>query len=116
MYYKRNEAFRYTFDDTIPGSFIKKTDRFVAGPIELINLSVSGVKIELDYFSELSTDDDLLIQFSLQNQQIDVDGEIVWVKNLGKRMTAGVQLHTTEEMKQMIVHALKLYTKQNRAE
>ena len=111
MYYRRNEAFRYTFDPSLPGNFIAQTTPPIKGELQILDLSVKGMKVEVPVH-DYQIGDRMIIQFNLVNQQLDVDGQIVWVKNLGRKVQAGLQLHTSEDMQNQLVSELKLYVKQ----
>ncbi|GGC85710.1 hypothetical protein GCM10007216_15540 [Thalassobacillus devorans] len=111
MYYRRNEAFRYAFDPSLPGNFIAQTTPPIKGELHILDLSVKGMKVEVPVH-DYQIGDRMIIQFNLVNQQLDVDGQIVWVKNFGRKVQVGIQLHTSEDMQKQLVSQLKLYVKQ----
>ncbi|SEA68211.1 PilZ domain-containing protein [Thalassobacillus cyri] len=110
MYYRRNEAFRYSFEPNLAAKFIANTSEQTKGELHILDISLHGMKVNLPAHP-YQKGDKIFIQFMLVNQQFDVDGEIVWLKPLGKKVQAGVQLSTTESVRKQLVDQLKVYAK-----
>lgn len=112
MYYKRKESFRFTFETPIYGKITnqEKLDNY---PMKILNISATGLKIQLQKgaFPLPKKNQLILIEFQLMNQPFTSTGTVVWIKDFGAYTICGIKVTTDKEWEEAIITSLKLYTK-----
>ncbi|WP_106496113.1 PilZ domain-containing protein [Lentibacillus sp. Marseille-P4043] len=118
MRYKREEPFRYTFDEPISALFqIKEIDGHSVetseGEAKIIDISPEGVKLnsELNLPDTIDKSIHLSISFALNGNPFDFIGIIVWKKKVGTATNYGIDFLTDDSAKQALVEQIKLYAK-----
>ncbi|MGM8365854.1 PilZ domain-containing protein [Virgibacillus sp. W0181] len=124
MRYKRNELFRYTFEEPISARFQigeidgRKTTTS-EGEATIINISQEGLKLN----TKLNIPETerrailLLISFKLNEEEFHVQGRIVWKKEHYDKVDYvdyGIDLIMDDDKKEKLVKQLKLYVKTNK--
>lgn len=116
--FQRKESFRYEFKEPIPAMFkIVQIDEHKVssstGEAKIIDLSPSGMRLN-SHLKIYKVDDktiELFISFQLNDEPIDVKGEILWKKNKGMSMDYGITLITDESMERELIFQLKQYAR-----
>lgn len=114
MHYKRDEAFRYYFDEPIPAEFsiyLKHSDRpgTGTGDSKLLDISPGGTRMETSFDIPVNRDEVALkLRFRLYQQLIETDGVIVWKEAVGARWMYGIDFDENESVAETIVNDLKL--------
>jgi len=120
MYYKRQEAFRYTFVQSIPaicevfqstGSQEKqKVQSFGAS---ILNISPNGLKAASKSNIEIKDDQVLVFSFQLAATLISFPGKIVRKRLAGAdEFHYSIQSDGNETLKNQIIASLKIHTKE----
>ncbi|WP_227940371.1 PilZ domain-containing protein [Alkalihalobacillus deserti] len=116
--YNRNEAFRYEFSKPLVCSLVftlksegqvEKKNRSYTG--ELINMSPKGVQVYLDTnVLEKEKVRKIELNLTLSEAPLVLKGEVVWKRIYLSGYLYGIQL-LEEDMEQIIIEELKIYTK-----
>ncbi|OLO39199.1 hypothetical protein BTR23_09090 [Alkalihalophilus pseudofirmus] len=106
--YKRNEPFRFNFDQPMYCCFFIKSDRSHMFDGVILDLSPNGLKIRTPI--DLLIDTKIEIAFHLNNTLFDVKGLVRW-KKTGSDQIAGIQLENDEFTQQRIIEELKFFVK-----
>ncbi|OES43773.1 PilZ domain-containing protein [Domibacillus iocasae] len=118
MYYKRKEAFRYVFPESIPtacevyqySNGVKvKIQTFTA---YILDISPNGMKIVSKTDVELKSDFILIFSFQLSGTLIQFTGQLIYKRHARDSFEYGVQSDGSDVLKNQIVSALKVYTKE----
>jgi len=117
--YNRKESFRYTFEEPLAALFeISKVDGHKVstseGEAKIINISPHGIKLN-SHLKIPETDHqsiELSISFELNDKQINVSGDIVWMKNKGISVDYGIDLIADDSTEKEIIEQLKIYSKE----
>jgi hypothetical protein len=120
MHYKREEAFRYTFEDPIEAKFkivgINGTNVDTQeGEIRILDISLEGMKIETHLDIPLNAEITVFIIFEIIDE-IGLPGQIVWKDTFddGNRLQYGLSLHTSEQEKAALIENLKTYSRESK--
>ncbi|KYG91200.1 PilZ domain-containing protein [Metasolibacillus sp. FSL K6-0083] len=120
MFFKRQESFRFSFDEPIPA----KVKMLVDGqPImkdgveifdaSILDISPRGVKV----FSEVNFNESgkqiplLEVQFVLDSSEITGVGEVVWTKVFGQGKQYGIIFQNQSSLEDLIISELKVRRK-----
>lgn len=114
MYYKRDEAFRYTFGTPLPGTAELEETTNHSIDTKILDISLHGMKISFDEEIDLKQENTIYIQFQLSEQNFHTKGKIIWNKNHLNSIECGVILDNDDEWKRELTNALKLYAKNHR--
>ncbi|OLN22376.1 hypothetical protein BTO30_09955 [Domibacillus antri] len=118
MYFKRQEAFRYAFEESIPAvcnvykqanGFKEKVQSFQA---YILDLSPNGMKAASKTNIELRDDYILIFSFQLSGTLIHFTGQMIRKRNAGASFEYGIQSDGSDALKEQIISALKTYTKE----
>ncbi|OIN68026.1 pilus assembly protein PilZ [Exiguobacterium sp. KRL4] len=116
MKIKRNESFRYHFDEPITGEFylVKEGRRTPAGLMEIHNISPSGIAIATPLKLPIDRSTSIVVEFSLLlgSEPLNVSGQILHEKWTEAQRLYGVRLDTTKEDQQRIIEAIKQIVKE----
>lgn len=115
MFFKRNEGFRFSFDEPIPADVIilvegKPVDiERTRHKCSILDISPRGMKmfIEGDFGTKLNMTHQLEIHFVLDMTDIVGIGEILWEKPYGKGKQFGVVFHDQPSVEDLIINELK---------
>ncbi|MDL4842168.1 PilZ domain-containing protein [Aquibacillus rhizosphaerae] len=110
MYYKRNEAFRYVFNQPFPAK-VKSLSNEPSHDVFIHDISLNGVKMESH--TEFQKEKALYLEFTLLDQDIIKTGVIMWKKSFGKRFQYGLKLDVDQSYHEQIIHLLKQLVKNN---
>ncbi|WP_391120418.1 PilZ domain-containing protein [Psychrobacillus sp. L3] len=115
MLYKRNEYFRYTFDEPNEATFRLIKDASESSPEEIskkgkcliIDISPNGVKMYTELFIAIEKLNHVELQVTLDEMPISLIGEFVWShrKNVGYEY--GVRFIDGEKRESLIISELK---------
>ncbi|WP_039042115.1 PilZ domain-containing protein [Sporosarcina sp. ZBG7A] len=114
MHYKRDEAFRFHFNEPIPAEFsiyLKNSDRpgTGTGDSKLLDISPGGTRMETSYNIPVKREEVAIrLRFNLYQQPIETDGVIVWKEAVGNGWMYGIDFDENESVAQTIVNDLKL--------
>ena len=118
MRYRREEPFRFVFDEQIPARFsiIEANGRAVdtqEGAAKIVDLSLSGLKIESKLSIPLSSDNrvKISIRFKLNGFEYKLNGEIVWKKSYLHEFHYGIKLFSDENVQNELIKQLKNLSK-----
>jgi hypothetical protein len=111
--YKRNEGFRLTFKDPIPGTFLilmiqGKSAGENKGILRIIDMSLKGAKV----FSTLqlpTPNTQIKMETTINEQPITIDGELIWNKQVNNGHTYGVSFDPHSYSEQQLLSELKSY-------
>ncbi|WP_046175207.1 PilZ domain-containing protein [Domibacillus indicus] len=118
MYYKRQEAFRYVFPEAISAS--GEVYQYSAGKKEkvqvfdayILDISPNGLKASSKTDIELKNGLIVILSFSLSGTFIHFTGQLIRKRRAGSVFEYGIQSDGSDALKDQIVSALKLYTKE----
>ncbi|KGR76463.1 PilZ domain-containing protein [Ureibacillus sinduriensis] len=117
--FKRQEGFRYIFNEPIEasfkliqdGKFVDSGNRF---PCKILDISPRGVKM----FSEVKLGEylnkatlQIEVQFVLDVTTIQAIGEVVWRKPFGRGDQYGILFQDQKEIDELIISEMKLRRK-----
>ncbi|ENH96215.1 hypothetical protein J416_11947 [Gracilibacillus halophilus YIM-C55.5] len=112
--YKRDEAFRFAFDEPISTSFAIKQvgEQMVSipeGEGEIVNLSPNGLQFRTSLEITLISDQPVFstFRFLLNDQEHYLQGEIVWKKHFADQYYYGVSFDHDEHEQKQIIEAIK---------
>ncbi len=115
--YKRQEAFRFQFQQPIHGTFKIVSINGKQGDVKsaiayIVDISPNGIKFRSPINLPIEQNDFLLeISFLLADRFINVLGKPKWKKTEGKMWVYGFTGLDDKETKKEIVNVLKIYTK-----
>ncbi|KIL50022.1 PilZ domain-containing protein [Jeotgalibacillus soli] len=118
--HNRDEAFRFSFDEPLGVMFsISEVNGEVIetseGEAMLIDLSPSGMKLSSLLSIPVSDDKQvkLVVHFAINDTEYTVEGTIIWRKKKYDRYYYGMQFIDDEEMREELIHQLKLFVKKS---
>ncbi|UFU00861.1 PilZ domain-containing protein [Radiobacillus kanasensis] len=117
MYYKRNEPYRFSFEQPIPANIKTLTAEDTPSStyqVLLLDVSLSGVRMECSTDIPIEQNKQYIIEFTLLDQHCVTTGEIVWMKDLSNKYHCGVQLDTDEQTQDQITSQLKQFVRNQR--
>lgn len=119
----KRKSFRYTFAKPITALFqiVAIDDEIVStskGKAKIINISTRGVKFNshLNIHKTEHKTIQLAISFKLNEQLINVDGNIVWKNNKGTSVDYGIAFiieESDDPIEEIIIEQLKIYSRNN---
>ncbi|OMP66205.1 PilZ domain-containing protein [Domibacillus epiphyticus] len=119
MHFKRQEAFRYTFSESIPAicevykySYGSK-EKLQSFKADILDLSPNGLKTSSKIDIEQSNDYILIFSFQLSGTLIHFTGQIIRKRKTGAVFEYGIQSDESDAMKEQIIAALKTYSKEH---
>lgn len=116
MFFKRQESFRFSFDEPIPakvkmlvdGQPIRK-DGVEIFDASILDISPRGVKVFAEAnFKEIPL---LEVRFVLDSSEITGIGEVVWTKVFGQGMQYGIIFQNQSSLEDLIISELKMRRK-----
>jgi len=118
MQFKRQEGFRFVFNEPIEASFKLLINGQVVNaagsPCKILDISPRGIKM----FSEVDLGEyinkanlQIEVQFILNVTTIQAIGEIVWCKGFGRGHQYGIQFQAQENIDELIISEMKLRRK-----
>ncbi|MEI4769632.1 PilZ domain-containing protein [Psychrobacillus sp. FJAT-51614] len=115
MLYKRNEYFRYTFEEPFEATFRLKKEASETSPEEIskkgkclmIDISPNGVKMYSELFIAIDQLNHVELQFKIDETPIQIDGEFIWSHRKKVGFEYGVRLMGDEESEKLIISELK---------
>ena len=116
MKYNRDEPFRFTFTPPIPGFFSITRLKGVnglsrKGQMELLDISLRGVKFQSSLDLPTTNEIELLLTFSLNEEEFILSGDIVWKQEGYKKYTYGFVFNDDPSLNKRIIEELKKYNK-----
>ncbi|WP_432354623.1 PilZ domain-containing protein [Sporosarcina sp. A2] len=120
MHYKRDESFRYHFDEPVPAEFsiyLKNSDRpgTGKGDSKLLDISPGGTRMETAFDIPVKRDEVALrLRFNLFQQPIETNGVIVWKEATATGWIYGIDFDEDALIAQTIINDLKLRTQAER--
>ncbi|WP_164669209.1 PilZ domain-containing protein [Virgibacillus doumboii] len=114
MYFKRNESYRFVFNEPVKGKLTKKeNNNTVTTEVQLMDVSNQGAKIICRTPVNLKKDTDITLSFNLNSSSFHATGNIKWIKNFQNTSEMGLHLNTDDEYRNMMIMELKDIAKQN---
>ena len=117
MQFKRQEGFRFVFNEPIDASFvfIDKDEQAneeiskISHPCKILDLSPRGIKIYTNVEIGESKSKPLLleVQFVLDVTNIRAIGEVVWSKRFGQGKQLGIQIVDQPDIVDLIINEMK---------
>ncbi|MFB4169511.1 PilZ domain-containing protein [Virgibacillus sp. JSM 102003] len=115
MYYKRNEAYRFVFNQPIEGKMTKREENStVTANVHILDVSNEGAKINCKNVIDLKRDTKINLSFILESHTFHASGKIIWTKNFHHSSEVGLHLNTDNEYKDNMIKELKKIAKQNK--
>ncbi|MGE6706748.1 PilZ domain-containing protein [Exiguobacterium artemiae] len=115
MKVKRNESFRYHFDEPIAGEFylVKDGRQTPVGLMKIHNISPSGMAIATPLKLPIDRAMSIVVEFSLIRglEPLKLNGLILHEKWLDAQRLYGIQLETTKDEQQQIIDTIKQFVK-----
>lgn len=112
MFFKRNEAFRFVFDQPQQGTLKKlQQTNSVTVNIHLLDISNYGAKITMSNRIDLQTDQQIYLSFMLNSTKFQAHGKVSWTRILGNSIQAGLHLNTDELYRENLIIVLKKIAK-----
>ncbi|QOR68178.1 PilZ domain-containing protein [Cytobacillus suaedae] len=116
--YKRNEGFRLTFENPVPGTFIilmmqGKSAGANKGTLTIIDMSLKGAKV----FSTLqlpTPNTQIKIETTITDQPLSIEGELIWSRKSSTGYTYGVLFDIHSYSEQKLLSELKTYVATNK--
>lgn len=116
MQFKRNEGFRFVFNEPIEASFKlliegKYVEPEIQYPGKIVDVSPHGVKLFSDAKIGEYTNNSTLrleLQFVLDVTVITAMGQLMWVKPYLKGWQYGIQFQSEEKIDELIISEMKL--------
>lgn len=119
MYYKRQEAFRYAFAESIPAvceifqsTGSREKQKMQSFDAFILDISPTGLKAASKTNIEIKDDQVLVFSFQLAGTLISFPGKIIRQRHAGTEFHYGVQSDGNETLKNQIIDSLKIYTKE----
>ncbi|MGG2075395.1 PilZ domain-containing protein [Lysinibacillus irui] len=119
MIFKRQEGFRFKFEEPIQITFAMyengKVNHGQTAMADLLDISPRGLKM----FTEVDlgiNPPPLDIQFVLDTQEVRAYGDVIWSRPFGNGKQYGIQFNDQGPVEDMIVEELKLRRKKEAAE
>ncbi|ADU30481.1 PilZ domain-containing protein [Evansella cellulosilytica] len=119
MRYKREEPFRYEFGKPVTchmhiTSINDKKISSTKGNAEIMDISPKGIKLKstLDLAAN-NNDIEVQLQFKLANDELKLDGKLMWQKAEFNDFSYGVELFHDEQIEQLLIKEIKLYSQNN---
>lgn len=119
MHFKRQEGFRFVFNEPIEASFkLIKDGQIMEGEAsfscKILDISPHGAKmfaeaINGEYIKKANFQ--VQLQFVLDVTTIHAIGEIVWSKPFGRGNQFGILFHGQEDIDELIISEMKLRRK-----
>lgn len=109
MYFKRNESFRFTFVQPIPGKLFDMNNGEDRLPIivSLLDVSMFGAKVYCEDNTQLENGAQIKLSYMIQDTLFDAIGTISWIKPSKTSYQMGLQLNTDDTYHDTIVQTLK---------
>ncbi|WP_053071902.1 PilZ domain-containing protein [Ornithinibacillus contaminans] len=118
MRYRRDEAFRFEFEEPVPITFTidelnGKPVQTSDGDAKLLDISLRGMKIRTSLLLPVSKQHvvKLTTHFQLNNHEYAIRGILVWKKQRLSDCYYGIQFLTNAEFKKDLLDDLKLIGK-----
>jgi len=112
---KRNESFRYQFDQPVSGEFylVKEGRRTPVGLMKIHNLSPSGMAIATPLKLPIDRSMSIVVEFSLISglEPLKLNGRILHEKWIDDQRLYGIRLETMKEEQQQIIDTIKQFVK-----
>ncbi|MFD1039032.1 PilZ domain-containing protein [Virgibacillus byunsanensis] len=116
MYFKRNEPYRYAFDNPINGTLsrIEKNEKVTANVL-LLDVSNEGAKVSSTNDIQWNKSSKINLVFTLNDTSFHALGEISWIKSYHKSTEMGLHLNTDESYQKNMISVLKDIAKSTRS-
>jgi hypothetical protein len=118
MRYKREEAFRFAFEDPISVFFSITEVNGISvttseGEAKLIDLSLSGMKLSSTLDIPISNQNQVkvYVRFPLNESAYMIKGNIIWRKEKSNSFYYGIQFYADENVQEELMKELKLYAR-----
>ncbi|MEC1178863.1 PilZ domain-containing protein [Metasolibacillus meyeri] len=125
MFFKRQEGFRFAFDEPIQAK-VKKLINNQSGvkndgeifEASILDISPHGIKMfaEANFNENVSQAPLVEVQFVLDSSEIVGVGEIVWTKEFGQGKQYGIIFHDQSSLEDLIISELKVRRKKEIAQ
>lgn len=113
MYYKRNESFRFTFNEPVAGKLTKhEGNDMTTIDVDLLDVSTQGAKLKCSNTIELNKNTPIFLVFQLNTVSFQAAGNVVWIKKYPQSFEFGVHLDTDDMFQQSITNQLKQIARQ----
>ncbi|UOQ45386.1 PilZ domain-containing protein [Halobacillus salinarum] len=94
---RRNEPFRYSFDAPLHGYYNKKFSRHVSGPLQIVDMSLNGLRFSSEAHPGLFLEDEVFVSFILDSETFTAEGRVIWKQEENGRMTCGMYVSCSPE-------------------
>lgn len=114
MHYKREEPFRFPFDEPLPAEFsiyLKNSDRpgTGTGDSKLLDVSPGGTRMLAVFDIPVIREGVAIrLRFNLFQETIETEGIIVWKEAKGTEWMYGIDFEESEAVAKRIIQDLKL--------
>lgn len=115
MYYKRNESYRFVFNQPVEGKLTKREENdTVNAAIEIVDVSNEGAKIRCHHLISFDKNTKIHLSFNLNSSSFHATGIVIWSKKYHNSIEMGLHLQTDDEYRNNMVRELKEIAKQKR--
>ncbi|WP_176446815.1 PilZ domain-containing protein [Lentibacillus sp. CBA3610] len=115
MYYKRNESYRFVFNQPVAGKLTKREpNRKITADVHVLDVSRQGAKLYCQNTVDLKKNTNISLSFRLNMTSFDATGNIVWIKKYPQTSELGVHLHTDDTYRETMTKELKKIARQER--
>ncbi|WP_026771424.1 MULTISPECIES: PilZ domain-containing protein [Sediminibacillus] len=112
MYYKRNEAYRYTFASPINGKIkILTENEKTIHHTSVLDVSMNGIRVKQGQACPLKKGDMVQVTFQLMKTDCQAVGTVVWEKRHYNHHIFGIKLNDDEDYQKHITRLLKQLVK-----
>ncbi|WP_161493871.1 PilZ domain-containing protein [Virgibacillus necropolis] len=113
MYFKRNEAFRFSFSKPIPGKLIESTNNCTPINVTILDVSKNGAKVYCEDNTQLHSGNQIKLSFMIDDISFDALGTISWRKPAKTSYEMGIHLITDDTYHTTMIQSLKKLKRMN---
>ncbi|WP_404452429.1 PilZ domain-containing protein [Virgibacillus necropolis] len=114
MFFKRNEPFRFTFDQPITGKLYDTTnDGHLAINVSILDVSKNGAKVYCKDNIQLKSGKQIKLSYSIDDTSFDAIGTITWTKPSKTSYEMGIHLNTDDAYHSTMIQSLKKLKRMN---
>ncbi|MFC4556930.1 PilZ domain-containing protein [Virgibacillus kekensis] len=115
MYYKRNESYRFVFNQPVTGKLTKREEsNTVNAVVEVLDVSNEGAKVRCNHDINFARNQKVYLSFSLNSSAFHAPGTVIWSKRFHSSTEMGLHLQTDNEYRNNMIKELKEIAKQKK--
>ncbi|CAM3363161.1 PilZ domain-containing protein [Marinicrinis lubricantis] len=116
-YSRREESFRYTFHQPLPGTFhMTRIDGEVMisseGKLQILDMSLNGMKMASSLNIPAGRHEvHLAVSCQIASELLELEGTILWQESYAGEYLYGVQFQQDEKVREQLLQELKRYAR-----